>query len=123
MGLRAGLKDDGVVDVAMWEAAFDTGALVGLCDRRGCGGALKVMPTNDGQAFETVGEIAWLSTRCLRCASEATFPNGRPKAPRRYPPKRKPTPKAYAAARAALAAMAEEATELDRRITGDRDRD
>lgn len=123
MALRAGLKDDGVVDVAMWEAAFDTGALVGLCERRGCGGALKVAATSAGEAFEVVGDVAWFSVRCLRCDTEATFPNGRPKASRRYPPKRKPTPKAYAAARAALAAMADEASELDRRITGERDRD
>lgn len=122
MPLRAGFRDEGVIDVALWVAAFDTGSLVGLCDRRGCMGALKVAPTVKGEAFEVVDGLAWFETRCLRCEHVATFPNGRTRTnrPRPRTPK-KPTPKAYAAARAHLRALAHEASAYEQRRLGEKD--
>lgn len=121
MGLRAGFVEDGVIDADLWVAAFDMGTLVGLCSATGCGGALKVAPTGSGHAFEVVQGVAWFATRCLRCEREAAFPNG--KAARRRPPSpalRRPA-RSYGAARAALRAMTEEASEVDRRVLGERD--
>ncbi len=120
MSLRAWFRElDGVIDTAMWIAAFDAGALIGLCDRRGCGGALKVLATGKGHAFEVVGGVAWFSAICLRCATEVAFPDGRAAGRARRGNVRAPS-RTYAAARAALREMTADETERDRAILGEK---